>query len=242
MSAYPADSNQPAEPPPYPYQDSFSTQSMSEQPMPPPIINEPLQTVARIDDADCPPGLECLSQLNQLFVKQKTGLFSKKNHYQVSNALGQQVYQAKSDGCKFVACEGLDITIMDNNNQEVIHLIRSAFCFLQSMEVTSPSGLVIGNIDQMSRAYFKFDVKDTNGNVVLRIKKRLRTFFETDTWVGVEFLVLSLDGVQIGKINKEITMGEINTSASFPVDLDVKAKATLLGAVLFVTSLQTGRR
>ena len=64
--------------------------------MPPPQYN-----------ASCPPGLEYLSQIDQLLVKQKVELleaftgFETKNKYEVKNSMGQTVYSAKeiSDCC-----------------------------------------------------------------------------------------------------------------------------------------------
>ena len=86
----------------------------------------------------------------------------------------------------------------------------------------------------------KFDVKDEFGNVVLKIKGPCCT---TAVCGGnVEFRVMSKDGfTEVGKISKKWAdvVQEAFTDAdifgiSFPVVLDVKVKATLLGAVFLI--------
>ena len=53
--------------------------------------------------ANCPPGLEYLTQIDQLIVKQKVELleaftgFETKNKYTIKNTMGQDVYKAKED-------------------------------------------------------------------------------------------------------------------------------------------------
>ena len=77
----------------------------------------------------------------------------------------------------------------------------------------------------------EFWIKDASGNDVLRIRS-----------LGIEYEVLTLDSEkQIGKITKQWTnlVQEIFTDAdnfgvTFPMDLDVKVKATLLGAVFLI--------
>merc|ERR1719341_30128 len=114
----------------------------------------------------CPQGLEYLTQIDQLLVSQQVELleaftgFETANKYKVQNSLGQQVYFAAEDtDCCTRQCCGssrpFDMKIMDNTQNEVIHLNRplacsSCFfpCCLQSIEVTSPPGTVIGYVKQ----------------------------------------------------------------------------------------------
>jgi len=104
----------------------------------------------------CPPGLEYLSQIDQLLVKQKVEMLElisgleTNNKYEVKNSMGQDVYKAKekSNFCARQCCGPLrafDLEITDNNGREVIHLKRPLNCglccfpcCLQEMKVTSP--------------------------------------------------------------------------------------------------------
>ena len=83
----------------------------------------------------CPPGLQYLTMVDQLLVKQKIEIleaftgFETANKYKVFNSLGQQVYYAKEDtDCCTRQCCGparpFDMNITDMQGQEVIHLNR----------------------------------------------------------------------------------------------------------------------
>jgi hypothetical protein len=62
-----------------------------------------------VSHAACPPGLEYLTQINQLLVKQKVELleamvgFEGANKYTIKNSMGQKVYYAKEGSC-VLAC------------------------------------------------------------------------------------------------------------------------------------------
>jgi hypothetical protein len=104
---------------------------------------------------NCPPGLEYLTQINQLLVHQKVELLEgilfitltsnflhpflaftgieTKNKYNIKNSLGQQVYYAEEDtDCWTRNCCGsirpLGMKIFDNFKNEVIHLYRPLAC------------------------------------------------------------------------------------------------------------------
>ena len=83
----------------------------------------------------CPPGLQYLTMVDQLVVKQKVEVFEAftgfetANKYQVFNSLGQQVFYAKEDtDCCTRQCCGpmrpFDMNIADMQGHEVIHLNR----------------------------------------------------------------------------------------------------------------------
>ena len=83
-----------------------------------------------------------------------------KNKYKIKNSMGQDIYKAKeeTDCCTRNFCgptRPFDMTIKDNNDQEVIHLYRplrcqSALfpCCLQVLEVSAPPGNIIGTVEQ----------------------------------------------------------------------------------------------
>lgn len=207
---------------------------------------------------NCPPGLEYLTAIDQLLVHQKVELleafvgFETANKYTVKNSLGQKVFYAgeKSDCCSRQFCgpnRPFEMKIMDNHGQEVIHLNRPLACTdccfpccLQNMEVTSPPGTLIGSIQQEWSIFKpKFSVKDVTGQTVLKIEGPFCTF---SLCGDVEFNVYSSDGcTKVGKISKQWSglVREAFTDAdmfgiNFPLDLDVKMKAVLLGACFLI--------
>ena len=117
--------------------------------------------------AGCPEGLEYLTQLDQILIKQSYEIFEMMtgfetaNKYKLKNNMGQTCYiAAEKSGCCTRMCCGpqrpFDMVIKDNDKREVIHLKRPLrcvspcfFCCLQEVEVTSPvSGETLGFIKQ----------------------------------------------------------------------------------------------
>lgn len=209
---------------------------------------------------NCPLGLEYLTAVDQLLVKQKLELleaftgFETKNKYVIKNSLGQDVYFAGEDtDCCTRNCCGptrpFDMKIVDSSQREVLHLYRPLRCdscwfpcCLQEMEVSSPPGNVIGYVEQ-NWSVFKpsFDIKDQSGQTVLKIEGPFCTF---SLCGDVEFQVTTVDGEQVGQINKQWSglARELFTDSdyfgiSFPIDLDVKVKATLMGACFLIVSI-----
>ncbi|XP_070182216.1 phospholipid scramblase 2-like [Littorina saxatilis] len=87
----------------------------------------------------CPPGLEYLSQLDQVICKQETSMmelltgWEAKNKFRILNSLGQQIYFAteESDMCQRQCCgpqRGFIYHFSDNNNQEVFRVKREFEC------------------------------------------------------------------------------------------------------------------
>ncbi|XP_030371876.1 phospholipid scramblase 1-like isoform X2 [Scaptodrosophila lebanonensis] len=209
---------------------------------------------------NCPRGLEYLTTIDQLLVKQKVELleaftgFETNNKFSIKNALGQKVYHAVEDNdcCTRNMCgpaRPFDMKIFDNYQQEVIHMHRplacSACCFpccLQSMEVSAPPGNVIGTIEQeWSICSPSFRINNHIGDTVLRIEGPFCTF---SLCGEVEFNVVSLTGEKVGKISKQWSglAREIFTDAdffgiTFPLDLDVRMKAVLLGATFLIDAM-----
>uniref|UniRef100_A0A6M2CS89 Phospholipid scramblase n=1 Tax=Rhipicephalus microplus TaxID=6941 RepID=A0A6M2CS89_RHIMP len=206
----------------------------------------------------CPPGLEYLTAIDQLLVHQKVEIleaflgFETQNKYTIKNSMGQKVYKAVEDtDCCSRNCCGpnrpFDIKLTDNAGNEVIHLQRdlrcSSCCFpccLQKLEVSSPPYTPIGYVAQeWSICVPKFRVENAEGETVLRIEGPFCTW---SICGDVEFKVLSKDGaVEVGRISKqwsgllkESFTDTDNFGVSFPMDLDVKIKAVLLGALFLI--------
>ncbi|KAL8559225.1 hypothetical protein ACOMHN_040349 [Nucella lapillus] len=187
----------------------------------------------------CPPGLQYLASVDQLLVKQKmeafeafTG-FETNNKYQVLNSMGQRVYMAVEDTC---CCT------------QLIHLERPlrcscclCFCCLQKMEVQAPPGTVIGYVRQAWSLCCipRYKIQDAKDEIVLRIEGPC---CRCNICGDIEFDVTSKDGdTHVGTISKqwsglakEIFTDADNFGVTFPLDMDVKTKATTLGAVFLI--------
>ncbi|XP_053682934.1 phospholipid scramblase 1-like isoform X2 [Sabethes cyaneus] len=206
---------------------------------------------------NCPPGLEYLTSIDQLLVHQKVELleafvgFETANKYTVKNTLGQKVYWAVEDtDCCTRNCCGaarpFDMKILDYYQNEVLHFNRPLRCqscwfpcCLQTMEVSAPPGNVIGTVEQDWSIFTpQFSIKDQSGNTVLRIEGPFCTF---SICGDVEFKVVTNEGSQVGKISKqwsgfarEAFTDSDHFGINFPMDLDVRVKATLLGALFLI--------
>ncbi|KAH9509016.1 Phospholipid scramblase 1 [Bulinus truncatus] len=207
---------------------------------------------------NCPPGLEYLTQVDQLLVKQKiealeafTG-FETNNKYEIKNSMNQRVYIAVEDTCCCTRnCCGssrpFDMKIMDNHKKEVIHLSRPLRCStcwcpccLQKLTVESPKGSVIGYVRQAwSCCHPKYMINNAEDQTMLRIKGPC---FRCNICGDIEFEVTSADEkTSVGQITKqwsglakEVFTDADNFGVTFPLDLDVKTKATVLGAVFLI--------
>lgn len=211
--------------------------------------------------SNCPPGLEYLSMIDQLLVHQKVELlealtgFETNNKFTVKNSIGQKVYYAVEDNdcCTRNCCGPLrpfEMKILDNYRNQIIHLHRplacDSCCFpccLQSMEVSAPPGTIVGYIEQeWSLCRPCFVIKNPSQDVVLRIEGPVCRF----SFCGdIEFHVLNRDGDRkVGKISKQWSglLREMFTDSdyfgiTFPMDLDVRIKATLLGACFLIDAM-----
>ncbi|KAF2353306.1 Scramblase [Trinorchestia longiramus] len=207
------------------------------------------------------PALAFLSSVDQLFVKQKKEMieiflgYESANKYEVMNNLGQIIFMAmeESDCCSRNMCANLrplDIKIIDGNKTEVMSFSRPLACTgccypccLQTMDIECPPGTAIGRLEQeWSILTPKFAVKDETGRTVLKIEGPI---CQCSLCGDVEFEVLSSEGnTQVGKISKKWggILKESFTDAdyfgvNFPMDLDAKVKASLLGALFLIDFL-----
>ncbi|XP_050041962.1 phospholipid scramblase 2-like [Dermacentor andersoni] len=209
--------------------------------------------------AGCPAGLEYLAHVDQLLVHQQIQLlelivpFEQENKYVVKNTMGQFIFMAyeKSDLASRCCCGSIrpfEMSLLDYRSVEVLRLYRPlrcdsscCFCCLQEMEVHSPPGNIIGSIKQDCSVIFPyFSLRDSGGNVVLRI---IGPFCTSSICCNdVVFDITTRDGkTKIGQLSKNFNgllleaMTDIdNFTVTFPIDLDVKMKATLLGAVFLI--------
>ncbi|XP_060571306.1 uncharacterized protein LOC132729545 [Ruditapes philippinarum] len=230
---------------------------------------------------NCPQGLEYLTQIDQILIKQKIELmelftnWEAKNKYRILNTLGQQVYlpkrvskmynylyfTLKSETCMRQCCRenrSFTMHITDNLDHEVIRLQREFRCWKESnwcafsdccahkIAVEAPVGTVVGYVQQ--RPSFmapKYKIMDADEKDVLYIEGPCCVFQGCPC--DVNFTIFSAtDGeTEVGKIQKQWgnLLQEMFTSAdnfgvTFPMDLDVKMKAVMLGATFLIVSYQ----
>ncbi|CAH1738771.1 phospholipid scramblase 2 isoform X4 [Aphis gossypii] len=215
--------------------------------------------IPRVIPQNCPNGLEYLSTLNQLLVIQKVEAieallgFETNNKFTIKNSAGQKVFYAVEDtDCCTRNCCGpsrpFEMKILDNYRNEVIHLSRplacQSCCFpccLQRIEVFSPPGCLVGTVEQdWSILTPIFTIRNAANEEVLKIKGPICHFSMCGG--DVEFKVLSKDKKNlVGRISKQWSglLREMFTDAdhfgiSFPMDLDVRMKAVMLGACFLI--------
>lgn len=209
--------------------------------------------------AGVPPGLEYLTQIDQILIHQKVELleaiigFETNNQYEIKNSLGQKIYSAKekNDCCTRNCCGALrsfDMKIKDNTDREVIRLIRPYRCVscwcpccLQEMEVQAPPGTTVGYVKQdWHPCYPQFSIQGPNKETVMKLEGPC---LACNCCSDVNFELKGKDGTgkPIGRISKqwsgllkEVFTDTDNFGIQFPMDMDIKMKAVLMGACFLI--------
>ncbi|GAB1602208.1 phospholipid scramblase 1-like [Argonauta hians] len=215
---------------------------------------------------NCPPGLEYLTTIDQIFLKQQVEIlevvtdFQCANKFIMLNSVGQKIYFAgeESNICARQCCKGkrgFIMHIIDNMGQEVMRVNREfKFCagccwFADSdvcafdLTVEAPVGQVIGKVRQTCSFYGpKYSVTTVDDDVLFRI---IGPTCVCDGPCCTEDQVFKIydhnECEQLGAISKKYAgfVNELFTSAdnfavTFPPNLDVKMKATLIGALFLI--------
>ncbi|XP_034340476.1 phospholipid scramblase 1 [Arvicanthis niloticus] len=207
---------------------------------------------------NCPPGLEYLTQIDQILVHQQIELlevltgFETNNKYEIKNSLGQRVYFAVEDtDCCTRNCCGASrpftLRILDNLGREVMTLERplrcSSCCFpccLQEIEIQAPPGVPVGYVTQTWHPCLpKFTLQNEKKEDVLKV---VGPCVVCSCCSDIDFELKSLDEESVvGKISKqwsgfvrEAFTDADNFGIQFPLDLDVKMKAVMLGACFLI--------
>uniref|UniRef100_A0A914WSF8 Phospholipid scramblase n=1 Tax=Plectus sambesii TaxID=2011161 RepID=A0A914WSF8_9BILA len=214
--------------------------------------------------AGCPPGLEYLTMVDQILCHQIVELleaftgWETNNKYVVKNSMGQQIFYAfeETDMCMRMCFNNnreFTLHIVDNMNQEVMRIYRplkfcggccwfAGMCEFCSHElyVEAPPGTVVGSVKQTGDiCTLNYEISDADGNVQLLINGPC---IACECCADIEFPVLTKDGAaRIGCVTKqwsgfaqEMYTNADNFGITFPLDLDVKTKATLLGATFLI--------
>ncbi|XP_074010293.1 phospholipid scramblase 1-like isoform X3 [Numenius arquata] len=224
---------------------NYGFQAQATSPVPPgfavpPIQNQPIVKEGTIwmpvppAFPNCPPGLEYLTQIDQILIHQQIELLEKED----------------TDCCTRNCCgpsRPFTLRITDNLGHEVITLQRplrcSSCCFpccLQELEVQARPGTPVGYIVQNWHPCLpKFTIQDEKRMDVLKIAGPCVV---CSCCEDINFEVKSVDETcAVGRISKQWTgfLKEAVTDAdnfgiTFPMDLDVKMKAVMIGACFLI--------
>ncbi|XP_066455382.1 phospholipid scramblase 1-like [Eleutherodactylus coqui] len=221
------------------------------------LQNQPMGIPAPQPDPNCLPGLEYLCRIDELLIYQKEELlkdcscFEISNKYEIKNSMGQRVYFAaeQNDCCTRYWCGSerpFTIAIIDNCGREVIRLTRPFRCSLccfpgcqQKLEVQAPPGIIVGYVKENCHLYLpRFTILNGREKEVLKVHG---PFCMYGCCSDVDFELKSLGDDVVGRIRKLSTGStkEPLTDANkfevqFPVELDVKMKACVLGACFLI--------
>ncbi|XP_060571064.1 phospholipid scramblase 1-like isoform X2 [Ruditapes philippinarum] len=254
---------QPSAPPPpvMPMQGMSRMPGLSEMPgmsgMPPAQILWMTRPLGRVT---CPRGLEYLNQLNKLFIHQEIdnspgGMYDESAYwYKIMNANGQQVFTAIEDPSNTsgtCVClpgqRGYNVRIKDNINNEVMRVTRDPICCSccpclgceHVVKIEAPVGQVIGYFkSQKGCGSITFTISDAGDQVVFIIK--FPACATSSYQQAQEYQVLARDGItqlarftkHWGKIEDSIRLKKF--SLTFPMDLDERMKAVLLGTIFAI--------
>lgn len=204
---------------------------------------------------NCPPGLEYLSKIDQLVIHQQIELmemisgYETCNRYEVKNTLSQLVYFAAEENDdhtlnKYRQYRPFTIKLFDSRGQAVMLVKRPVqicgcccpcICCLDQLEVQAPPDTTIGYVKQTWHPCLpRFSIQNEAGMDMLKIIFSCGSCCPNQ---DLPFEVVSLDGsCAVGRITKQWTgmAREAATKATnfeiqFPLDLDIKMKAVLLG-------------
>ncbi|XP_048017650.1 phospholipid scramblase 1-like isoform X2 [Megalobrama amblycephala] len=222
-----------------------------------------LENTAMISSPDpyhCPSLLETLTRIDQLFVHKEQSLdeaceeeccgIKSNNRYTVKNDNGDKIFTILEDNdcCNRTCCAGARSFIMsvfNNSNQEIIRLVRPFVCNCcgNELEVQSPPGVTIGYVRQNCHFFLpKLTVENERGEPAFKIAGPC---VACACCTDETFELVSLDEAAtdnpFGKIFKPFINSGPNAGVDFVVkflsNLEVKMKATLLGACILIDCL-----
>uniref|UniRef100_A0A6I8NLH3 Phospholipid scramblase n=1 Tax=Ornithorhynchus anatinus TaxID=9258 RepID=A0A6I8NLH3_ORNAN len=205
-----------------------------------------------------PPGLDCLIQIDQILIHEKVeqaeGFLGRRScrRYELCGGPGWGPLQAAEESalCARLCCgtrRPLRVRVADASAREVLRLSRTlhcgACCFpccLQELEVQAPPGTTIGHVLQTWHPFVpKFSIQNAERQTQLRV---VGPCWTCSCGSDTNFEVKTKDESRsVGRISRD--WGGLEPGAAsrtddfglqFPLDLDVRVKAVLLGAAFLI--------
>ncbi|XP_069806343.1 phospholipid scramblase 3-like [Dendropsophus ebraccatus] len=206
-------------------------------PYAPPEICPPISDARKILKG-LPPGMGLFLQINQLSVKEKFSVSQGNGStFDVLNQVGQRLFQADEHD---VCCgPTYDVSIKDNSDNEVLHLLGGGCCCSCTEEIAVQyfSGTLVGFVKlHDNNLVTHLSVMNSSKKVVLLI---LGPSFQDSIFGNSTYEVKSRDEQHVvGMIKMETD----HSLVTFPVDMEVTVKALLLGSSLYLYNLIKAKR
>ena len=201
---------------------------------------------------DCPPGLEPLLGLESVWVKQKVDLMETflpvetKNSYQITDYKGTQIYVAFEKSNVFGrqllgTSHPFRMEIIDNYGRMILYVERPWACCEDRVTIHLYDGTILGSIAHWCCSC-NFHVYDLNRTEIFKIEGPPCGCNLCACKLTQDFDVFPVNSkVPIAQIRKEFAgvMQEMATDADtfgveFPLNLDARMKAVLIGAVFLI--------
>lgn len=215
---------------------------------------------------NCPAGLEYLTQIDQILVKQQVELlevftsWQGRNSYRLLNSVGQQVYFAKEESnvCErqiFGTNRSFAMHIIDNIGTEVMTVYKDFRCIshrwcaccegcAQRLTIEAPPGHVVGYVKQrVSFCSPYYTILDSGENEIFNIVGPCHIGIVGGLPCNQDFTIYSATDEQTvmgtiqkqwGNLLKEVFTTADDFGVSFPMDLDVRMKAVIIGATFLI--------
>ncbi|XP_051729833.1 phospholipid scramblase 2-like isoform X2 [Ctenopharyngodon idella] len=222
-----------------------------------------LEDTAMIPSPDlhhCPSHLETLTRIDKLFVHKEQSCaegcaedccgIKFNNRYTVKNDIGESIFTILEDNncCNRTFCaaaRSFKMSVFNYSNQEIIRLVRPFVCncWGHKLEVQSPPDVTIGYVRQNFNIFLpKLTVENERGEPAFKIAGPC---VASTCCMNQSFQLVSLnEAVTDSKIFKPFCgccpKAGVDFVVRFPSNLEVKMKATLLGACILIDCLYYG--
>ncbi|XP_026319987.1 phospholipid scramblase 1-like [Hyposmocoma kahamanoa] len=159
-----------------------------------------------------PFGLQQLMQLSDVVFKREVSCFS--SQYSIS-MFGRVTFRLEG---------WLDMTVLDNNNEQVAEFQRPINCFSSPCVELHMKGRQIATIRLKNFCSSRLVLSDNHDRPMLVIKRPLALHRNST------FHILGAGDIKIGKIKKDW----LKYNVQFPMDLDVQYKMAVLAACYYI--------
>ncbi|XP_055970157.1 phospholipid scramblase 4 [Sorex fumeus] len=208
----------------------------------------------------CPPGLELLTQLDNIHILQhfqpieRIINFEANNRYDVRNQENQMVYVVSEDTDDYTrnaykSLRPFVLRVTDALGREVMTMQRPFKCTVccycccpntrQEMEVQCPPGVTLGFIrEQWQLCRALFSIQNEKREAVMSVQGPC--CISCNCCSDAPFEVITKEGVSTGSITRKWTgiltasMDADHFEVDFPLSLDVKMKALIFGACFLI--------